>query len=42
MYEDEEWVEEVEARPRRYAAPAAPAAPAPKPGRFHFCARLGM
>ena len=33
MYEDEEWIEEVESRPRRYAQPK-PAAPAPKPGRF--------
>ena len=33
MYEDEEWIEEVESRPRRYAQPQ-PAAPAPKPGRL--------
>ena len=38
MYEDEEWIEEVESRPRRYApppeAPAPTPAPAPKPGRL--------
>ena len=37
MYEDEEWIEEVESRPRRYAQqpqPAAAPAPAPKPGRL--------
>ena len=31
MYEDEEWVEEVQSRPRRYAQPEAPA---PKPGKL--------
>ena len=34
MYEDEEWIEEVESRPRRYAQQPQPAAPAPKPGRL--------
>ena len=34
MYEDEEWVEEVESRPRRYAPQPAAPAPAPKPGRL--------
>ena len=36
MYEDEEWIEEVESRPRRYAQPqpTAAQAPAPKPGRL--------
>ena len=34
MYEDEEWIEEVESRPRRYAQPQPTAAPAPKPGRL--------